>query len=350
MTQDSDLRNEGASKENIRTDGGSVESRVTRIRSVLTSRLTNLRSEEHNNLTAFVFLLPNVIVFTAFLLFPVLFAFYISVHEWNILSASPTWIGLQNYWDILTPPPWENNWATLRSPDYNLWWWSVRTTLMYTVVTIPLSVFGGLFAALILDKNIRGKKIYRAMFFMPVMLSGAASAVVWRWILAEQGIFNYFLQSIGLAQFTFNWAGNTDTALFGVMAIAVWAGIGFNMILYLAGLQNIPNELYESARLDGANRWQRFRYVTWPNLANVTFFVIVLAIIRSFQVFSYAYVFSQDGGPYYATTTIVVLIYRRAFENGDMGLAGAMAVNLFFIIFVFSYYQYRLRQQEELEY
>ncbi|WP_264556748.1 carbohydrate ABC transporter permease [Halocatena marina] len=296
-----------------------------------------------DNLIGMLFLVPNVVVFSAFMLTPVLFAFYISFTEWSILGT-PSWVGLDNYVTIFTPLPWENNWAALRTPDANLWWWSVKNTLVYAIGTVPLSVFGGLGAALLFDKGIRAKKTFRAIYFMPVMLSGAASAIIWRWVFSGSGILNYFLEPVGLA---YNWAGSTDTALFGVMTIAIWAGIGFNMIFYLAGLQNIPDELYESARLDGANAWQRFRRITWPNLSSITFFVLVLAVIKSFQVFAYAYVFSENGGPYYATTTIVVLIYKRAFEEGQMGVGSAMAVCLFLMIFAFSYYQYRLRDNNE---
>ncbi|SIR66062.1 carbohydrate ABC transporter membrane protein 1, CUT1 family [Haladaptatus litoreus] len=303
-------------------------------------------TDEQNNLSGYLFVLPNVIVFSIFLLAPVLYAFYLSFNEWNILTAEGTWVGLQNYVSVLTPLPWENNWAPLRDPTANLWWYSMKNTVVYAVGTVPLQIYGGLAVALMLDKRIRGKKVYRAAYFMPVMLSGAASAVIWIWLLSSNGIINSFLQPLGLAH---NWIGDPSTALGGLILMAIWGGIGFNMILFLAGLQNIPDELYEAARIDGASRWHRFRHVTWPNLGNTSFFVLVMAIIGSFQVFGTALVFS-DGGPYYSTTTVVLLIYQRAFEEGQMGVGAAMAFILFLIIFVFSYYQYRYRKSEEVEY
>lgn len=303
-------------------------------------------TEDQNNLAGYLFVLPNVVVFSAFLLGPVLYAFYVSFHEWNILIGEGTWIGLENYVSVLQPWPWEDDWAPIRDPTANLWWFSLRNTVVYAIGTVPLQIFGGLAVALLLDTRIRAKKAYRAAYFMPVMLSGAASAVIWRWLLSSNGIINEFLRPLGLDH---AWAADPSTALGGVMLMAIWGGIGFNMILFLAGLQTIPEELYEAARIDGTNGWQRFRHVTYPNLENTNFFVVVMAIIGAFQVFGIALVFSE-GGPYYATTTSVLLIYQRAFQEGHMGEAAAMAFLLFLLIFAFSYYQYKHRKTEEVDY
>lgn len=297
-----------------------------------------------DSLAGYLFLLPNIVVFTIFLFGPVLFAFYISFHEWNILAGNPEWVGLSNYIGVVTPLPWADNWAVLDNPTQNLWWNAVINTAVYTVGVVPLSIFGGLAVALLLNNDIRMKKWYRAAYFMPMMISGAVSAIIWRWILSLDGIVNNFLSPVGLAH---NWGGDPDTALFAIMLIGVWMGIGFNMIIFLAGLQNIPNDLYEAARIDGTSAWERFRHVTWPNLQNTYFFVIVLAIISSFQVFGIAMTFA-DGGPYYATTVISVIIYQEAFQYGRMGTASAMAFMLFSCVFVFSYYQYRIRGEAEV--
>lgn len=302
--------------------------------------------DRRDNLAALLFILPNLIVFTAFLFVPVVFAVYLSFSEWQVLTGELQFIGLDNYRSLLYPLPWENDWAVLSTPTVNLWWWAVSRTMIYTVGVVPVAIAGGLAVALVLDRQIRFKKAFRAAYFLPVMLSGAISAIIWGWILNLNGIANNVLAPIGLAH---NWVGDPSTALGAIMLIAVWAGIGFNMIIFLAGLQNIPDELYEAARIDGTNGWQRFRHVTWPNLQNTYFFVIVLAIISSFQVFAIAYALTS-GGPYYATTTIVVLIYQEAFQHDSMGLAAAMAMLLFLVIFVFSYYQYRARGNDEVTY
>ncbi|RBI63374.1 sugar ABC transporter permease [halophilic archaeon] len=302
-------------------------------------------TDEQSNLTGLLFVLPNLVVFSLFLLGPVLYAFYISFQSWNILTGTGEFVWFQNYLQVLTPLPWANNWKPLRVPTANTFWWSLKTTAVYAVGTVPLQIYGGLAVALMLDKRVRMKKAYRAAYFMPVMLSGAASAVIWRWILSADGVLNSLLPTF----LEHNWAGNPTYALGGVMLMAIWGGIGSNMIFFLAGLQNIPEELYEAARIDGASTWHRFRHVTWPNLGNTNFFVIVMALISAFQVFGIALVFSK-GGPYYATTTTVLLIYERAFQEGAMGVGAAMAFVLFLIIFVFSYYQYRYRDQQEVEY
>jgi len=330
--------------------------------------------EDQKNLIGLLFCLPNIVVFSIFLLGPVLYSFYLSFTQYQILRGEAFLYsvgtinsfltfeipiiggiripGVNNYIEILTPSPVTisngrivTNFAVFTDPTVNTFWWSLKTTTVYAIGTVPFQIYGGLAVALLLDKRIRGKKAYRAAYFMPVMLSGAASAVIWRWLLSGDGVINMLLPSV----LEHNWAGDPTTALGAVMVMAIWGGIGFNMVLFLAGLQNIPQELYDASRIDGANGFQRFRNVTWPNLENTNFFVIVMAIIGAFQVFGIAMVFSQ-GGPYYATTTTVLLIYQRAFEEGMFGVGAAMAVVLFFIIFSFSYYQYRYRKSKEVDY
>ncbi len=303
-------------------------------------------TRDQSNLMGIVFVAPNIAVFSVFLLGPVLYAFYLAFVEYSILTHESTWVGLENFAAVMQPYPWENGFEALRDPTANTWWFSLRNTFIYAVGTVPLQILGGLAVALMLDKRVRAKKAYRAAYFMPVMLSGAAAAVIWRWLLADTGIINEFLRPLGLAH---NWAGDPSTALGAIMLMAIWGGIGFNMILFLAGLQNIPQELYDAARIDGSNRWQRFRHVTWANLGNTNFFVIVMAIIGAFQVFGIALVF-EEGGPFYATTTAVLLIYQRAFEENYFGEGAAMAMILFVIIFAFSYWQYRYRKSEEVDY
>ncbi|MFB6188662.1 MAG: carbohydrate ABC transporter permease [Halapricum sp.] len=330
--------------------------------------------DDQDNLVGYLFCLPNIVVFSIFLLGPVLYAFYLSFTKYSILEGQALLYsvgtinsflpfsvpfvggipipGVNNYIQILTPLPVtvsgggiQTNFQVFTNPTANTFWWSLKTTTVYAVGTVPFQILGGLAVALLLDKRIRAKKVYRAAYFMPVMLSGAASAVIWRWLLSGQGVINMLLPKF----LEHNWAGNPSTALGAVMLMAIWGGIGMNMILFLAGLQNIPQELYDAARIDGANGWHRFRHVTYPNLENTNFFVLVMAIIGAFQVFGIAMVFSQ-GGPYYATTTTVLLIYQRAFEEGHFGVGAAMAMVLFVIIFAFSYYQYRYRRAEEVEY
>lgn len=320
-------------------------------------------SDEQDNLVGLLFVLPDLVVFSLFLFGPVLYAFYISLHDWNILQGSGElawnqvfglYLPLQNFAQVLTPAPIQGslwnlhlNTEVLTDPTVNTFWYSLRNTFVYAVGTVPFQIYGGLAIALMLDTRVRGKKAYRAAYFMPVMLSGAAAAVIWVWLLSADGVINQLLPTL----LEHNWVGSTRWALAGVMLMAIWGGIGSNMIFFLAGLQNIPEELYDAARVDGASRWHRFRHVTWPNLGNTNFFVIVMAIISAFQVFGIALVYSGgDGGPLYATTTVVLRIYQVAFEQGEMGAGSAMAFVLFCIIFTFAYYQYRHRDQAEVGY
>lgn len=323
--------------------------------SSLQGLVPSVGSRDQNNLAGFLLILPNLVVFSVFLLGPVAFAFYLAFLDWNIFLGQGEWawttvfglrLPLGNFVDILTPWPWENNWASLRSPSHNLWWFSLRNTFFYVIVVVPTQIIGAFFLALALDSRIRGKKAFRAAYFMPVMLTSAASGVIWRWLLATNGVANQLLEPLGLAH---PWASDPNTALWALTLIGIWGGIGFNMIFYLAGLQGIPEELYEAARIDGASGWDRIREVTWPNLRNTHFFVIVLSIIGTFQVFGIALVFAE-GGPYFATTTAVVHIYNTAFVYTDYGKGAAMAFLLFCILFAFSYYQYRFNQQEEVDY
>lgn len=335
----------------------SISSSVGRVVSAVRNavgRATD-RPNEENNLAGLLFVLPNVLVFGVFLLGPILYALVLSFQEWNLFlgTGELTWVTLfgirlplGNYAEILQPWPWENNWGALGSPSFNLWWFAVRNTALYTVVVVPTQIVGGFLVALALDSRIRGKKVFRTAFFVPVMLSAAASGVIWRWVLSKNGVVNEFLRPLGLAH---GWANSPETALGALMLIGLWGGIGFNMILYLAGLQNIPDELYEAARIDGASGLQRIRHVTWPNLRNTHFFVTVLAIIGTFQVFGIALAFAE-GGPARATTTVVVLIYETAFDQSSFGRATAMAFLLFAVVFVFSYYRYRIEQQDEVAY
>jgi ABC-type sugar transport system permease subunit len=198
------------------------------------------------------FILPNVVVFSIFLLGPVLFAFYISFQEWSILANSGTFVGLDNYVEVLRPAPivivdgnLVINASTLTDPTENLWWFALQNTFIYAIGTVPLQIFGGLAVALMLDKRVRAKKAYRAAYFMPVMLSGAA-AVMWRWFLAVDGVINSFLEPLGIAH---NWAGDPATALGAVMLMSVWGGIGSNMILFLAGLQNTNETKFRTTRI-----------------------------------------------------------------------------------------------------
>jgi multiple sugar transport system permease protein len=274
--------------------------------------------------TALLFLSPTLIIFGAFILFPVIFSFYLSFHQWNMFSGDTTFIGFDNYIKMF------------QSEEF----WSVfKNTIIYTFGTIPLNMGFSLLVAYILHKKIIGKKFLRTAFFAPVVISPVAAAVIWRWLYDPNfGLINYFVGIFGIDPI--NWLNDPSAAMFALIVMGVWKTFGINMILFAAGLQAIPDHYYEAAEIDGANQWTKFWNITVPLLAPTTFFIMVMSIISSFQVFDIVYVLTS-GGPLGATKVLVFYVYEHAFKFFDMGYASAAAYILFAILFVLTLIQVR---------
>lgn len=278
-------------------------------------------------LTAYGFLLPNLIGFLVFTLLPVVAALLISFTSWDLLRP-PRWIWFDNY---------------VRMFSDALFHKVLGNTLLYVLGTVPVQMALALLVALALNQRIPGQVFFRTAFFMPVVASTVAVALVWRWIYhADFGLLNSFLYAIGVSDPP-SWLSSTRWALPAIIIMSVWQQIGFSMVLFLAGLQGVPQTLYEAARIDGANAWARLRFITLPLLSSTTFFVLVIGIINSFQVFDQALVMT-NGGPANATNTIVFNIYRYGFQFFQMGYAAAMAWVLFAIIFVVTVIQFRYQR------
>jgi multiple sugar transport system permease protein len=246
-------------------------------------------------------------------------------------------------WDILTPPKWVGlgNYGTAFFQD-DLFRKSMINTLYYTLGVVPLGTLLSLLAAVTMNQGIKGQTIFRTVYFLPTVTSGIAVALLWVWLYNYQyGLINYLLASIGLPKIS--WLGDPRFAMPAIIIMSIWRGLGYNMILFLAGLQSIPQEYYEAAKIDGANRWQSFRHVTVPLISPTTFFIVVLSLIGSFQVFEATYVMTQ-GGPFYSTHTIVLLIFFQAFQWFRMGYASAIAYILFAVILVLTLIQMRLEK------
>jgi len=269
------------------------------------------------------FIAPSLAGFVAFVLFPVFFSLGLSTLEWNLLTP-PVWVGLQNYVRIL----------------HDQFFWRVMgNTVYYTAGTVPLGVALSLALALALNYRLPGKLALRTVYFMPVVSSTVAVAMVWRWIYnTDFGLLNTFLRRLGIPPV--GWLTTTTWAMPAVILMSVWKSLGYGMVIFLAGLQAIPHTYYDAAAVDGASGWQRFWRITLPLLSPTTFFVTVMSVISSFQVFGQVYVMT-GGGPAYATSTIVFHIYQQAFEAFRMGYASAMAWALFVVIFVFTLVQMR---------
>ncbi|MCK9524917.1 MAG: sugar ABC transporter permease [Limnochordia bacterium] len=271
------------------------------------------------------FLMPNLIGFLIFTFLPVFVALVLSFTEWDLLRPIQ-WVGLSNYVRMFTNDP-----TFIRV---------LKNTVSFVAVTVPTRIALALLVAVALNQKLRGTTFFRTAFFMPVVSSSVAIALVWQWIFnADFGPLNNVLWILGVSNPP-NWLTSTAWALPALMIVSIWQGLGMNMIIFLAGLQGIPIQLYEAARIDGATPWKCFWKITLPMLSPTTFLVLVMTTISSFQVFDLA-VMMTEGGPANATNTIVYHIYRNAFQFFRMGYAAAIAWFLFVIIFAITLFQFR---------
>jgi multiple sugar transport system permease protein len=274
-----------------------------------------------------VLLLPSLIGMGAFYLLPVAASLVLSFAEWDLLTPIK-WIGLDNYAAIL-------NDGTM--------WQALRNTILFILGYLPSVVVLGLALALLLNRRLKGRALFRAIYFVPVVTSWVAVSLIWKWLLNPQyGLINYGLSLIGIKGP--GWLFDPSWALPGVILTSIWKDMGFVTVIYLAGLQEIPEHLFEAAALDGATPWQRFRTITWPMLAPTTFFVTTISLISSFQVFDQVWIMTQ-GGPAGATSTMVELIYKNAFSYSKMGYASAISWVLFLFIFTVTIAQNRLQKR-----
>ncbi|MFC4596669.1 carbohydrate ABC transporter permease [Cohnella hongkongensis] len=283
----------------------------------------------HQARMAYLFISPAFLLFAVFTVVPVFMAFYLSFTNYDVLSRMD-WVGLANYRKLYAD---------------NLLWQTFRNVLFYTIVFVPLNILTSLLIALLLNKAIAGVKIFRTLNYLPTLTSAVAAATVWLWVLhPEFGLLNGFLSYFGVTGPA--WLSETRTAMASVIMVTLWQAVGSNMVIYLAGLQGVPDYLYESAKLDGANAVQRFRFITWPQLRPTTFLVSTMSIIGALQLFDQAFVLTQ-GGPANATKTPVYLIYQQGFNQLQMGYASAQAFVLALAILIFSLINMRLSKAEE---
>jgi multiple sugar transport system permease protein len=281
----------------------------------------------YQQVMAYLFLAPTLLIFFFFTVLPSLMAFFLSLTRYDILTPLK-WIGLQNYRQLIGD---------------EVFFLTIKNMLMYVVMFVPAMVGLSLLIAIALNRPVLGMKFFRTLFYLPMITSSIAAATVWVWLLQRNyGLVNQMLALVGINGPA--WLADTRTALFAIVLVTLWQGLGGNIILNLAGLQGIPRMYYEAAVLDGANPWQCFRYITWPSLRNTTFFITTVVLINSFQLFDQAYVMTQ-GGPGQATLTSVYYIYQMGFQQLRMGYASAMAFVLFLIIMVFSFINMRLNPE-----
>jgi multiple sugar transport system permease protein len=254
-------------------------------------------------------------------------SFFFSFTEWDLM-APMKWVGFANYIELFKDE------TFLKS----LW-----NTIYFTLGTVPTGVIISLFLAIALNQRIKGIKIFRAAYFLPVIASFVAAALVWSWIYnPEFGLLNYFLSIIGIKGP--NWLNSLNWAMPSIILTTIWKGLGFNMLLFLAGLQGIPESYYEAADIDGAKWFSKFLHVTVPLLSNTTLFVVIISTINSFQGFDLVYMMTY-GGPARSTSVLVFYLYQNAFRYFRMGYASAIAYILFFLILFFAIIQFWLQKK-----
>jgi multiple sugar transport system permease protein len=281
-------------------------------------------------LTGYGFLTPTAVFFTIFMFVPIIRGAYISL-EYSNGFGSDTWAGLANYQFMFQD---------------SVFWQTLKNTAIYTVLTVPSSILIGLGIALLLrDESMRGRNIYRAFVYFPMVISGVATAIVGGWMFNENiGVANKMLTSLGLP--AVHWQSSAWPSMFSIVIMTLWTRVGFNMVIYLAGLQNVDPTYHEAAMMDGAGIFQRFRAITWPLLGPTTFFLVIMNVIYSFQVFDLVYVMT-GGGPSNSTNMLGVYAYQQAFQSNEQGYATAIGMALFAFMLAFTVIQWRISNNRE---
>jgi multiple sugar transport system permease protein len=279
--------------------------------------------------TAYLFNAPGLIVIGVFILYAVAVSLWLSFHDWDILEPAKPFVGFENYREVLRD---------------RAFWAAIGHTVYFTAGSILPAMAIGLGLALLLNTQMRALGLFRILFYLPAITPLVVAAIIWKWLYnADFGLINYYLLWTGLIDHPVQWLSDRDLAMPAVIVMGIWISVGFNMVVYLAGLQAIPNELYEAAEVDGANAWQRFRRITFPLVAPTTFFLLVVQTIWGMQTFDQVFVMTSGGppGPGGATTTVVYYLWQQGFRFFRMGYASALAYTMFLLLFVVSFIQFR---------
>jgi ABC-type sugar transport system permease subunit len=327
------------------------------------------KNSDNETLTGMLFLSPNLLGFLIFIAGPLLLSLYVSFTDWDAFGDA-NWVGLANYaralnldiapladaaqranevldiqvYDELTRFHLFGRSYVIGAED-KLFWTALGNTLRFVLYAVPLSVIPALFLANLLNSKLRGMRFFRAAYFLPSVAAVVGIALVWQWLYnATVGYINYAITlsvnalnslGMGLVDPQIRWLSESNTALLAVVILYAWMWIGFNTVLFLAGLQNIPRVLYEAATVDGANSWQQFTRVTLPLLAPTTFFVVITSVINAWQIFEHVFIImgQNPAGPGNSTLTLVLYLYQKGFQRFEQGYASALAWILFLVIF-----------------
>jgi len=279
----------------------------------------------------FVFSIPSLILFLLFTFVPVIITIYFSFYSWDLLHHMK-FIGFKNFKDLLS----------------DKWFWnSIFVSFKYTFLSVPLIFILSLILGIFLQEEDRFSKTFRAFFYWPYMVPLVAAGTMWKWLLStDTGMINAILSKLGFSNIS--WLENPHLALLSTVLVQVWVLTGFMMMLFITGLQNIPQELHEAAIVDGANKFQLFWKITFPLLKNTSVLVIILSIAYCFRNFTIVYILTT-GGPGYATTVTPLYIYQQAFSSYRIGYASAMSLVFLIIVFIVSFFAFRVQEKESGE-
>lgn len=266
----------------------------------------------------YLFLAPALIMLLVFFFIPFFESFYISTLDYSKDIYHPEFVGLANYAELF---------------HSDLFWKTLWNTFVYLIIAVPLLVVIPLSIAIIINQKLKFINFYRVSIYMPVVVSIVVAGIAWKWLYADSGILNYLISFLGIEKI--GWLTDPNFAMYSVIAVTVWKGLGYYMMIYLAALTSVPNDLYEAADIDGANIWQKHLAVTIPHLFPAIALVTIISSISAMKVFVEIYVMTQ-GGPLNSSMTVVYYIYQKAFENLDLGYASACGVILMLMIMIIS--------------
>lgn len=293
----------------------------------------HLTLERRKWLWGYAFILIPLLFFLGIRIGPTIYAFWVSFHKWDPIALNRPWIGLDNYRELAHD---------------KVFWKAMRNTWIYVLVGVPLGLSISLLIALGLQRIVRWSGFFRSLYFIPYVTSLVAVGWVWRWMYMPNGLINEVLGWFGISGT--NWLGNPATAIYAIIITTVWQGLGFQVVIFLAGLESIPTDYLEAASLDGASGWQQFRDIIFPQLNPTLVFLVVTGVISNLQVFTQVRSMSSQGtgGPLNSTISIVLYVYQKAFQSlpSKMGYASAMTVVLFLIILVITVIQLKVLQRD----
>lgn len=289
--------------------------------------------EKRKWIAAYLFIAPIVILFTAFRIYPAFFNFALSFMKWNVFKNEGTWVGLKNYTRLL---------------EDETFFTAFKNTLLYTGIFLPIQMTAALAIASLLNVRFRGRSFCRTALFAPYVITLVATAAIWKWLYdPTSGLINAVLEQLNLP--TSLWLLGKDTALGSVIVYSIWQSVGYSIVIFLAGLQAIPQRYYEAAEIDGASKFQSFLHITLPLLMPVTLFILVMMTIASFGVFSQIYVMTQ-GGPAYATLVLVLYMFNHAFTFLNLSYGATIAVVFFVFVLAVTIIELRFGSRRAISY